>query len=208
VERSRLEEEEVRGEGVGLERRVFPCRRARLRRRQAGIGATSPGSGRSRRPRRRGRVRRGRREGFDRGRRGHRFRDREIPNGNPDGGGIVLVGPSRDEGPEGRIGCEDPVVAVSVNPGRGENGGETVQKLQGREPEGSASGQVGPRQNVEHLVGTPTDEVEATQGGIPRRRTWRRTLFRTVCWRRSRRWGVRAVGAWKRRSLDRVSGWG
>jgi hypothetical protein len=53
---------------------------------------------------------------------------------------------------------------MTMNPGRGNEGGETVQKLQSREAECRASGWIRPRQNVEHLVGTPTDEVEATQG--------------------------------------------
>ena len=57
---------------------------------------------------------------------GHRgFREREIWNGIGDGVGMVLVGASRDEGPQGGIGCERPVVTMTMNPGRGKEGGET-----------------------------------------------------------------------------------
>jgi len=99
-----------------------------------------------------------------RGRRGQGRWEWDISNGILDGGGIVLVGPSRDQGAQGGIGSEDPVVAVSVNPGRGKDGGETVQELEGGEAERSASGGIGPWQNVEHLVGSAADEVEALEG--------------------------------------------
>jgi hypothetical protein len=41
------------------------------------------------------------------------------------------------------------------------NGGETVQELEGGEAERGAAGGIGPWQNVEHLVGSADDEVEA-----------------------------------------------
>jgi len=99
-----------------------------------------------------------------RGRRGQGRWEREIRNGILDGVGMVLVGPSRDEGPQGGIGYEDPVVAVAMNPGRGKDGGETVQELQRREAERRSAVQIGPRQNVEHLVGAVANEVEAAKG--------------------------------------------
>ena len=72
-------------------------------------------------------------KGFERrGRRGQGCREREVWNGVLDGSGsIVLVGPSREERSQGRIGGEDSVVAVAMNPGRGKDGGETVQELEG-----------------------------------------------------------------------------
>jgi hypothetical protein len=51
-----------------------------------------------------------------------------------------------------------------MNAGRGKEGGETVQELEGGEAERGAAGGVGPWQNVEHLVGSAADEVEALEG--------------------------------------------
>jgi len=62
------------------------------------------------------------------------------------------------------MGSERSVVAVTMNGRWGKDGGETVQKLQGREAEHRAAGGIGPRRDVEHLVGAAADEVEATQG--------------------------------------------
>ena len=56
------------------------------------------------------------------------------------------------------------MVAVSMNAGWGNEGGQAIQQLQGREAERRAAGQIGPRQNVEHLVGASTDEVKAVEG--------------------------------------------
>jgi len=44
------------------------------------------------------------------------------------------------------------------------DGGETVQKLEGREAERRSAGGIKPWQEVENLVGAAVDEVEATQG--------------------------------------------
>ena len=85
------------------------------------------------------------------------------------GGGVVFLSPGGDEGPEGGVGCEDAVVAVAVNAGRRKDGGEAIQELQGREPEGGAAGGIGLLQKVEDLVGAAADEVEAVEGeGAPR----------------------------------------
>lgn len=88
----------------------------------------------------------------------------ESPNGILDGGGLVLVGPSRDQGTQGGIGSERPVVAVAMNPGWGKDGGETIQELEGREAERGATREIRGREDVEHLVGASTDEVKAVQG--------------------------------------------
>ena len=56
------------------------------------------------------------------------------------GGGVILPGPSGDEGPEGGVGGEDAVVSVAVDAGWREDGGETVQELQGGKAEGGAAG--------------------------------------------------------------------
>ncbi|MCJ7630600.1 MAG: hypothetical protein MUO50_19670 [Longimicrobiales bacterium] len=78
--------------------------------------------------------------------------------------GVVLVGPLGDQGPQRRIGGKDAVVAVAVDAGRRENLGQTIQELQGREPEGGAARRIGPWEEVEDLVGAPTDEVESFEG--------------------------------------------
>ena len=54
------------------------------------------------------------RVGFREGKPGTRGLSRE---------GIILLGPGGDQRPQGRIGCEDPVVAVAVDSGRGKDGG-------------------------------------------------------------------------------------
>jgi hypothetical protein len=60
-----------------------------------------------------------------------------------DGEGIVLPGLGGDEGPQGGVGCEDAVVTVAVDPGRGEDFGEAVDELQGRDPEGGTARRIG-----------------------------------------------------------------
>ena len=99
-----------------------------------------------------------------RGRRGQGHREWESPNGILDGGGIVLVGPSRDQGAQGGIGSERPMVAVAMNPGWGKDGGETIQELEGREAVRGAAREIRGREDVEHLVGAADDEVEAVEG--------------------------------------------
>ncbi len=49
------------------------------------------------------------------------------------GGGVVLLGPGRDEGPQGGVGREDPVISVAVDARWGKEGGESVQELERRE---------------------------------------------------------------------------
>ena len=77
--------------------------------------------------------------------------------------GVVLAGEFSDERPQGRIGREDAVVAVTVDSGWGEDCGEAVQELKGGEAEGGASGQVGLGQDIEDLVGAAVDEVESVE---------------------------------------------
>jgi hypothetical protein len=55
------------------------------------------------------------------------------------------------------------VVAVAVDAGWGEDLGEAVQELQGREAEGGTAGGIGLREQVEDLVGAATDEVEPVE---------------------------------------------
>ncbi|MCJ7627524.1 MAG: hypothetical protein MUO50_03950, partial [Longimicrobiales bacterium] len=100
--------------------------------------------------------------------------ERKARTGEWNGEGIILVGPFDDEGPQWSLGGEDTVVtvAVAVDVGWGENRGEAVQELEGGEAQGSLAGQVGPREEVEDLVGTTGDEVEAFEskrrsGAIP-----------------------------------------
>jgi hypothetical protein len=59
------------------------------------------------------------------------------------------------------MGSEDAVVSVSVDAGWGEDRGQAIQKLQGRETQGGPTGRVWFRQDVEDLVGTTVDEMEA-----------------------------------------------
>jgi hypothetical protein len=51
-----------------------------------------------------------------------------------------------------------------MNPGWGKDGGETVEELEGGEAERGAAREIRGREDVEHLVGTSTDEVKAAQG--------------------------------------------
>jgi len=61
------------------------------------------------------------------GRRGRRGQgEREILDGHLIGEGVVLAGPFGDQGPQGRVGGEDPVVPVAVDPGRREDLGEAI----------------------------------------------------------------------------------
>jgi hypothetical protein len=84
--------------------------------------------------------------------------------GELSGEGVVLVGPLGDQGPQGRVGGEDPVVAVAMDARRGENLGQAIQELEGRKAQRGATGQVGPREEVEDLVGATVDEVETVEG--------------------------------------------
>jgi hypothetical protein len=86
-----------------------------------------------------------------------------IGTGELNGEGIVLVGPFGDEGPQWSIGGEDPMVSVAVDSGWGEDRGEAVQELEGRETEGGPAGQVRPWEQVEDLVGAAIDEVEVVE---------------------------------------------
>jgi hypothetical protein len=86
--------------------------------------------------------------------------------------GIVLLGPGRDQRPQRSVGGEDPVVAVAVDAGRGEDRGQAVQELESGETEGGAARGVGLGQEVEDLVGAADDEVEPFErkrrpGAIP-----------------------------------------
>jgi hypothetical protein len=56
------------------------------------------------------------------------------------------------------------VVVVTVDAGRREDLCQPVQELEGRETERGAAGQVGPREEVEDLVGTVADQVESVEG--------------------------------------------
>ena len=53
--------------------------------------------------------------------------------------------------------------AVTVAAGRGEDLGQAVQELQGRETQGGATGGVGPREEVEELIGVIVDQVESVE---------------------------------------------
>jgi len=78
---------------------------------------------------------------------------------------------------------------------RGKDLGEPVQKLESGEMQRGAAGGIGLRQEVEYLVGTVADQVEAVEGeGRPS------TRLLTVCWRPSRSSWVMAVASWKRSS--------
>jgi hypothetical protein len=55
------------------------------------------------------------------------------------------------------------VVSVAVNAGWEEEGGEAVEKLEGRETQGGAAGGVGLGQDVENLVRAAADEVETVE---------------------------------------------
>jgi hypothetical protein len=89
-----------------------------------------------------------------------RCRERKRGPGSLSDEGIVLLGPFGDEGSEGRIGGEDAVVAVTVDAGRRQDGGQAVEELQGREAQRGPTGRVWFRQDVENLVGAAVDQVE------------------------------------------------
>ena len=111
--------------------------------------------------------------GLGGGRRDLWFGRREtVETGDLSGQRVVLLGPGGDQRPQGRVGGEDPVVAVAVDAGRREDFGEPVQKLQGREAQGGAAGGVGLGEQVEDLVGAAADEVKPFErkrrpGAIP-----------------------------------------
>ena len=54
-------------------------------------------------------------------------------SGDLRGEGVVLLDPGRDQRSQGRVGGEDPVVAVAVEPGRRKDLGQPVQEIEGRE---------------------------------------------------------------------------
>ena len=56
------------------------------------------------------------------------------------------------------------MVAVTMDAGRGEDLGQAVQEFEGGETDRGAAGGVGPREEVEELVGTAADQVEAVEG--------------------------------------------
>ena len=56
--------------------------------------------------------------------------ERETWTGELSGEGVVLLGPGRDQRSERSVGREDPVVAVAMDAGRGEDLGQAVQELQ------------------------------------------------------------------------------
>ena len=84
-------------------------------------------------------------------------------DGCVDGEGIVLPGLGRDQRPQRSVGGEGPMVRVAVDAGCGEDFGQPIQELQSRETQGGSAGEVGPWKEVEDLVGTAVDEVEAVE---------------------------------------------
>jgi hypothetical protein len=80
------------------------------------------------------------------------------------GEGVILLGPGRNQGPEWRVGGKDPVVTVAVNARWRKDLGQAVQEFESGETQGGAAGEVGPREEVEDLVGTVADQVEAIEG--------------------------------------------
>ena len=56
------------------------------------------------------------------------------------------------------------MVAVTVDAGWRKDPGQAIQELESRETQGSAAGGIGFRQEVEYLVGTVADRVEAVEG--------------------------------------------
>jgi hypothetical protein len=54
--------------------------------------------------------------------------------------------------PQGSIGSKDTVVTVAMDAGWRKDLGEPVQKLESREAQGSAAGQIGLREEVKDLV--------------------------------------------------------
>jgi hypothetical protein len=79
------------------------------------------------------------------------------------GEGVVLAGPFGDQRPQRSVGGEDAVVTVTVDTGWREEVGEAVKELESGETEGGTAGQVGPREQVENLVGTAVDEMKAVE---------------------------------------------
>jgi hypothetical protein len=59
------------------------------------------------------------------------------------------------------------MVTVAVDAGWGEDFGQPIKKLEGREAQGGAAGEVGPRQDVEDLVGAVVNEMKAVEGKGP-----------------------------------------
>ena len=56
------------------------------------------------------------------------------------------------------------MVPVAVDAGWGEDFGQPIQKLQSRETQGGAAGEVGPWKEVEDLVRAAADKVEPVEG--------------------------------------------
>ena len=79
------------------------------------------------------------------------------------GQGVILLGPGRDQRPQRSVGGEDPMVAVAMDAGWGEDLGQAIQELEGRETQGGSAGGSGLGQEVEDLVGTAADEVEPVE---------------------------------------------
>ena len=59
------------------------------------------------------------------------------------------------------------MVTVAVDAGWGEDFGQPVQELEGREPNSSAAGGVRPWEEVKDLVGAVADEVESVESKGP-----------------------------------------
>ena len=87
--------------------------------------------------------------------------------GELSGEGVVPASPCGDQGPQGRVGSKDPVVSMAVDAGWREDLGEAIQELESRETQGGAAGQVGPREQVEDLVGAVVDEMKAVESEGP-----------------------------------------
>ncbi len=77
---------------------------------------------------------------------------------------VILLGPGRDQRSQVSVGSEDAVVAVAVDSGWWEDFGQPIQELEGGEAKRGTAGQVGPRQEVEDLVGAVVDEMKAVEG--------------------------------------------
>ena len=73
--------------------------------------------------------------------------------GDLNGQGIVLLAPFSDQRPQGRIGGEDAVRAVTGDPRWREDRGQAIEELESGEAQGGAAGEVGFRHEVENLVG-------------------------------------------------------
>jgi hypothetical protein len=88
-------------------------------------------------------------------------RERKRGSGSLSGQGTVLLGPGRDQRPQGSVGGEDAVVAVAVDVVQREDGGETIQELESREAQRGPTGRVWLREDVEDLIGVATDQMES-----------------------------------------------